>query len=254
MLPLKRQEKILEKLDEYSTVKVPELAKEFGVSETTVRRDLKDLEEKGVIIRDYGGAVKMDRRSTSFEPPYDLKKNQYEEEKLKIGKLASSLVVNGETIVLDAGSTTLEVARFLNERLNLTVVTNDLMVGIEIANNPNMELIVVGGKHRKGVYTLQGYIAEETLAKFNVNRTFLGVDAIDEEVISNVNTEEVPLKQLMVEVAEKVTVVGDHSKFGKRALTAVCNVREVDSIVTDREPLEDTLEVYKEEGIKVLTP
>lgn len=253
MIPLKRREKILQKLNGQNIVKVKDLAAEFEVSETTIRRDLSALEEKGIIVRDYGGAIKVDQDSTAFEPPYDLKKNEHPEEKRKIGRLAASFIKQGDTIILDSGSTTLEVAKAINPDLSLTVVTNDLKVAMVIVEKPNMELIVLGGKHRKGVYTLQGNIAERTVADFKVNRTFLGADALDERGVSNVNTEEVPLKQLMVKAGEKVTVVTDHSKFGKRAFANVCNLKEIDSMITDTLPPDKILKKYEEEEVEIIT-
>lgn len=252
MLPLKRRKKILEKLDHSDSVKVEDLASEFEVSPTTVRRDLKNLEKKGLVRRDYGGAVKVERSSTSFEPPYHLKKKEHHEEKRKIGRVASELVQSGETLILDSGSTTLEFAKALDKKMPLTVVTNDLKVSMELVDKETIEFFVLGGKHRKGVYTLQGALAEQAVKNFKVNRTFLGADAIDEKVISNVNTEEVQLKKAMVEAGDKVTVLADHSKFGKRVFTTVCPIDSIDSIITDEPLAESTKRKYEEAGVEIM--
>lgn len=254
MLPIKRRRKILEKLDVEEAVEVKGLADEFEVSETTIRRDLQVLEKKDRVARSYGGAIKLDENSTSFEPSYNSKKQSHKEEKEAIGRVASSLVKSGQTVVLDAGSTTLEVAKALHPDLNLTVITNDLKIAMVLTDKPNVELIVLGGKHRSGVYTLQGNIAEKTLQKFAVNRTFLGVDAIDKDVISNVNSEEVSLKKKMIEAGDEVTVVGDHSKFKQRVFMSVCSVDKIDSIITDQKPDSSLAQSYEEAQVDILVP
>lgn len=242
----------MEKLDVKEAVEVKNLADDFEVSESTIRRDLQVLEEKDRVARSYGGAFKLDENSTSFEPSYNSKKQNQKEEKEAIGKVASSLVKNGQTIVLDAGSTTLEVAKALPRGLNLTVITNDLKIAMVLTDKSNAELIVLGGKHRPGVYTLQGSITEETLQKFAVNRTFLGVDAINKDVISNVNSEEVSLKNKMVEAGEKVTAVGDHSKFKQRVFMSVCPVNKIDSIITDQKPDSSLAQSYEKAQVDIL--
>ncbi|MGQ9493457.1 MAG: DeoR/GlpR family DNA-binding transcription regulator [Anaerolineae bacterium] len=233
MLAEERRAILLQKLRENGYIEVAEVAGPLEVSPATIRRDLTHLERGGQLIRTRGGAV-LGMPSTALEPPYELKRQRNIEQKHRIAAAAAEMVRDGETIILDAGSTTYELALLLMRRRNLTVVTNDLQIAAKLAANPNIALVCTGGIARANVYTLLGPQVEAFLRNLRVNKTFLGADAIHEDgAIGNVVLEEVAVKQAMVHAGEQVIVLADSSKFGVIGFAKVCDLAEVDILITD---------------------
>lgn len=232
MLPAERQHRIADWVRKKGKAEVAELSALFNVSAMTIRRDLTRLSEQGLIDRTHGGAVLQ--RSTAFEPRYTEKSRAQADLKDRIGVAAASLVEDGETVILDAGSTTMSVARNLKGKRNLTVVTNDLHIAIELLPVPTMHVVVTGGTARRDFYNLIGLHAEALLRQTNANKLFLGADAVDiQRGISNATWEEVAVKRLMMESAQQVVLVADHTKFGGVALARVAGLDQVDGIITD---------------------
>ena len=233
MIAEERRALLIEKLREDGYVQVTEIADELKISSATIRRDLTQLEEEGYCMRTRGGAVRSSQ-STTLELPYELKKQKFVVEKDKIAHEAIDLVENGDTLILDAGSTTYALAQLLSNKQRLTVVTNDLQIAISLASSPNIHLICTGGIARPHVFTLQGTEVVDFIKNLKVDKTFLGADAIHEDgSIGNVNIEEVAIKQAMMQAATTVILLADSSKFAIKGFAKVCDLNDVDVLVTD---------------------
>ncbi len=210
------------------------LADELGVDTSTIRRDLDALERAGQAQRTHGGARPAPGATAKL--PYTMKEGERLAEKAAIGAAAAGQVGDGETVILDSGSTTYEVARALRNHHGLTVITNDLRIAKFVAESSNTRLLVTGGELLGSVFTLVGERAIAFLSDYTADWAFLGADAVDIEAgITNMNTLEVPLKRSMINAAAQSVVVADSSKFGRRALAKVATVNEIDRVITDSE-------------------
>jgi len=233
MIAEERRVEILKKLNENHYVQVSELADEFDVSTVTIRNDLDKIEADGLCIRKRGGAIRANLGVT-VEMPYDIKRYEMVNEKERIAFAALKLIEDGDTFILDAGSTTYALAMLLESKSQITVITNDLKIAVKLAENPKIKLICTGGIARSSVYSLQGSIAEQVINNLRVDITFLGADAIHPNGrISNVNVEEVPLKKAMIQAADQVILLADSKKFEKSGFYKVCEMDEIDVIITD---------------------
>lgn len=222
-----------------------ELAALLKVSVATVRRDLALLAEKGELDRTRGGAI-APAVSTAFERLHAEKLTINQAEKRQIGIAAARFVHDGETVILDSGSTTLEVARNLTKLKNLVIITNDLFIASNIVFDPTTTVVLSGGTRREGYSVLIGPVAEDFFRRVRVNKSFLSADAVDLEYgITNATFTEAALKQLIIEAAQEVVLVVDHTKFGQTALARVCPLSSIQHIVTDAgvsEPVRHDLE------------
>ncbi len=252
MLAEERRAILHSKLREDGYVQVTELADEIGISSATIRRDLIMLEKEGVCIRKRGGAVRT-AHGVTMEIPYEIKRRRNTEEKSRIALAAINFVENGDTILLDAGSTIYSLALLLHNKERLTVVTHDLNIAVKLATNPNIKLICTGGIARENVFTLEGTQVTDFIRTLRVDKTFLGADAIHTDgVISNVNIEEVPIKQAMVNAADKVILLTDSSKFAVTGFAKVCDIADVDQIITDQGISKDQLEMINKRNVNVI--
>ena len=231
-LTLGRRAKILEILEEKGQVGIPEMSKLFKVSEVTIRNDLEQLEQKNLLIRTRGGALKIQRVGTDYN--LNLKSKKRRAEKEKIGAKAAELIKDGETIILDSGTTTMEVAANLGNFKNLTVITNALNIAGALIDFPDIKVIVPGGTLRRNSISLIGAIAEQAIQNYYCDKLFIGVDGIDtEHGISTPNPEEAQLNKLMIKNSKELIVVTDSSKFLKRSFVLISGIEDVDTIITD---------------------
>lgn len=252
MIAEERKALLLNKLREDGYIQVTDLAEEFNISSATIRRDLIQLEKEGLCIRKRGGAVRS-TQGVTMELPYDVKKNRNTEEKSWIAKEALKLVENGDTILLDAGSTIYTLACLLHTKERLTVVTHDLNIAVKLAANPKINLICTGGIARANVYTLQGTQVVEFIRNLHVDKSFIGADAVHpDRTISNVNIEEVPIKQAMIQAANQVILLTDSSKFGITGFAKVCEVSDVDYIITDSNVPEEFINYCTGKDVQLL--
>ena len=233
MLAEERRAILLQTLKGSGYLEVVDMAAALAVCPATIRRDLEHMHQQGHVVRTRGGAV-LTVQSTSLELPYEVKRQRRLEEKRRIAAAAAEVVKDGETVILDAGSTTYELAVLLQRRRNLTVVTNDLHIALKLASNPGINLVCTGGTARTNVFTLLGQPAEAFLATLRVNWTFLGADALHPDgSVANVNLEEVAVKQAMLRAGDHAMVLADSSKFAVRGFARVCSLHEVDQLITD---------------------
>ena len=226
-----RRREILRRLYVTGYVEAKELASAMGVDGSTIRRDFDSLAREGHLERTHGGAR---AQTGAIDIPYVFKRAQNQDAKQAIAARASGLVRNGDSVMLDAGSTTYQFALALSGRHNLTIVTNDILIGQAVADYPGVRLLVTGGELLAFTYTLVGERAVAFVEDLRVDWTFLGADAIDlESGITNTNTLEIPLKRAMVAAARTCVVLTDSSKFGKHALIRVAGIDEIDRIISD---------------------
>ena len=227
-----RRHQILERLLADGYVEAKTLSRDLDVDASTIRRDLDALVRLGKAERTHGGARPIE--GAHSEIPYAVKEHVSRDEKMAIAQEASALVSDGDSVILDSGSTTYQVAAALRHRSGLTVITNDLRIGKFVATFPEVRLLVAGGELLGSVFTLVGERTVEFLSDYSVDWTFLGADAIDPVAgITNTNTLEIPVKRAMIAAAARTAVLADSSKFGHRALARVATLEEVDTIVTD---------------------
>lgn len=233
VLSAQRQVRIIQQLQESGFVEISQLSNLLLVDRSTIRRDLQSLERRGLVARTRGGALPGPSSGLS-DIPYAVKRIERTPEKQAIAEAAAALVQEGESVLLDSGSTTYQIARALRRRRDISVVTNDLNVSMCLADSQELRLLVTGGMLLESVYTLVGPQALQTLRDVHVDRVFLGADAIHHEAgITNVTFVEVEVKHAMIEAAREVVVVADSTKFGRRALARVCGLDDVHRIITD---------------------
>ncbi len=233
MLSEERQAILLQELQTKGYAQVNEMADRLNVTPITIRRDFAALEQQGKCSRTRGGAVQTGQGTTP-ELPYEIKAQRHVPEKQRIALAAARHIHEGDIIILDSGSTTFQLARQLLPRRQLTVVTNDLKIASLLAVNPSITLICTGGVSRANVYTLLGSQTEQFLKTIKVDKTFLAADAIHPDgVISNVNLDEVPVKQAMLQAGSQGILLADSSKFGVRGFARVCGINDLNLVITD---------------------
>lgn len=250
MFAEERKKAILETLYQKGSVKVTDLASVLEVTEATIRRDLQELEEKKMLQRTHGGAVPMD--STKFEPTLLERKDSHYNEKVAIGRKAAEMIEEGDSILIDAGTTTLQIAKHLSTP-NITIVTNSMPIALEMENHKDVELILIGGMIRWNTQAFVGPLAEEMLRKIRVDKVFIGTNAITlEDGLTTPNLLEAKMKQTMLGIASQKIVVCDSSKFGKRSFAKICDVEDVDVIITSGEKAIEKADEYIERGVELV--
>jgi DeoR/GlpR family transcriptional regulator of sugar metabolism len=244
-IPAQRRKEILDAV-RGGAMHVSELALSFGVSEMTVRRDLRALARQGKLERVRGGAVKA-----SSEPPFEEIAVERFEAKDRIGAAAAALVEDGQTVMIDIGTTTLQAARHLHGR-DITVVTTSLAVFEELVPDPAIELLLPGGIVRRNYRSLVGVIAEDSLRKLKADVLFLGTSAVDAELgVWDSTMVEVPIKRAMIEAAATVALLADSGKFSMGGMVWVTDARSIDHIVTDAPLPEACLPAVEASGVEV---
>ena len=229
-----RKMKILDLLNDSLSITVSDLAHSFDVSESTIRRDLQDLEVQGYLKRTHGGAVALE--VASFEPTFQEKAVYFPEEKSGIAQAAISLIRPGDTLLLDSGTTTLQIARQLPDN-DITVITNSLSIARELSSLKHIHLLVLGGEFRTNTEALVGPLTELILAQLNVDKLFLGANGIDNvRGITTPNAVEAATKQAMITSAREVILVADRSKLDKVNLYKICDLSAIDAFITDSPP------------------
>lgn len=242
-----RQQQILDRMALDGEVKIAELKDMFDVTEMTLRRDMEKLEQLGEIRRTFGGAILIGKDIALHERTGVLI-----EEKMRIGKQAAQLVQPGNSIFLDGGSTTLQVAKYLQPNRNITVVTNALNIAAELQGK-QITTIVIGGMLLDKTSTLIGPIAASAIAKMAFDRVFIGTTgATLKHGFSNSNMHEAEIKRLAIQQAEEVNVVMDHTKFGLQDLFSYASLNAVDRIITDCQPNQELSGDFKEASVEIL--
>ncbi|MGC1632888.1 MAG: transcriptional repressor AgaR [Gelidibacter sp.] len=231
---LERRLAIVEEISQNSLVKIKDFVKRFNVSEVTIRKDLISLEEKGQLIRVRGGAIKNNSKSSFSHMTVNDKQEHNLLEKQQIGKAAAALIQEGDTIILDSGTTTLEVVKNLERFNNLKIITTALNVAIALNEFKRFNVIIPGGYLNNDTLSLTGHMAEAFLENFYCDKLFLGVDSFSiEKGLSTPVPEEAFVNQIMISIAKEVIAIFDSSKFHKRGFAFIANVKDIDTIITD---------------------
>ena len=234
LLVEERRRRIMELMESQERVTVEELVARFGVSAVTIRGDLDALAGSGSLIRSHGGALK--RTEAVEDVPIAVKETLHHAEKVRIGQVAARMIRDGETILLDSGTSTAEIARQIRtlKLQGLNVITNALNIAMEVATIPFVRLIMIGGILRQMSYSLCGPPAEQTLRHVHADRLFLGVDGLDPDIgYMTPDVLEAQLNAIMIQVSREVVVVADSSKFQRRSLSVIGPIDAAHKIITD---------------------
>jgi DeoR family transcriptional regulator of aga operon len=250
MLNEERRRAVLDLINHEGRVLVKDLAQRFGTSQVTIRKDLEVLHSQGAIYRTHGGALPV-RTGARLDPSLREKEKLHRKEKLRIGAAAARLVQEGQSVVLDSGTTTTMIARKLRELRNLTVITNAVNIAAELAGTA-VEVILTGGILRENSFSLVGPLAEETLRRLSADVLFLGVDGFDVHFgLTTPNLLEAKVNRVMIEIARRTIVVCDSSKFGRRSLSLIAPPSAVHQTITDSRIPKSDLRALEEAGIEV---
>jgi DeoR/GlpR family transcriptional regulator of sugar metabolism len=251
----RRYAAILQRLREAGSASVEDLCEELGVSVHTIRRDLEDLHERGMLRRVHGGAAQLEpffyepfRSDLSFQEHIE----SYADEKRRIAKAAAALVNEGDVVAMTAGTTTTETIRCLPMNRRLTVVTNTVNVAMELCKRKDIEVFVTGGNLRGTWFSLVGPTAIQSISKVFIDTLFIGVNGLDEKHgLTCFNSDEAELNKVMVQQARRKIVVADSSKFGVVANWLIAPISAADVIVTDTGVTEENIGSFRKRGITV---
>lgn len=245
-----RRRRIRELLREEGRVTVDALAARFGISPVTIRADLSILESAGALTRTHGGALSLPDADQSL----DVKQLQHRAEKQRIAAAAADLIRDGETLILDSGTTTAQIARHIRtlDLKSINVITNALNIAALLIEVPSVRLIVPGGILRRESNSLSGPMAETALATLRADRLYLGADGVDPQIgVMTPHLAEAELNAKMIGIAQQVVVVADSSKFARRNISLIARVEQLHMLITDRAAPQDAVEQLRQRGVEV---
>lgn len=247
-----RKQLILEYLQQNARATVQELSKCLEVSESTIRRDLKELEEARLLSRTHGGAIAS--QTVNFEPTYKEKEDQFKREKEALARVALKWVEEGDTILLDSGTTIFHLVQELKSFSRLTIVTNSLIFAQELQGVHGIEVIVTGGTLRRETQSLVGPIAEQALDKIRVDKAFIATNGLDlTEGLTTPNLHEAAMKSKMIKTAQTIILLTDHSKVGKVTFAKFAEITDVHMCIIDDQVSESVVNALRKRGVEVHT-
>jgi DeoR/GlpR family transcriptional regulator of sugar metabolism len=245
---IERRSKIMSILYEKKSILVSEAALSFYVTEETIRRDLKELEKKGLLTRTHGGAVLVDADDKRLEPPLEIREGINIKGKNSIGKYAADMVNDGDTLFLDASTSSLYVAKHLKNKKNLTIITNAERVIIELASCKDMTLISTGGIFRSSSLSYVGRAAENTISNYYANKLFLSCKGFSpKSELTDSNEQESEIRKTMIRCSSEVIFLCDHTKFDKVGYVNTARLTDINTIITDK-PFPDSWTEYLNEA------
>jgi DeoR family transcriptional regulator, aga operon transcriptional repressor len=246
-----RLDQIKKFIEQNQRVDIEEISREFDISTATARRDLDQLSEEGLIQRIHGGATAL--RKAPPELPVHLRGIRQAEEKACIGRVAAGLINDGDTILMEGGTTVYEVAKNLFDKKNITVITNSIMVANIVSDQPEINLFVLGGFLRRSEQITYGLYTEQILSDLYVDKVFMGVRSISPrrgialDFLPDLSTERLFLKK-----GKEVIIVADHTKFMQEATTTIGRLSDIHHIVTDNKTPEDIITDFRNQGIDII--
>ena len=253
MLAIERRNEILEKLQTERRVVVSELSQLYDVSEETIRRDLEKLVVDGYAIKSYGGAVINE--NSNIDLPFNVRKNRNVIGKQKMAELIASRVKDGESMILDASSTAVYIAKALKEKNNLTVITNSIEIVMELLDAPGVTVISTGGVSREGSFALVGPQTDRMLKSYHVDKAVISCKGFD---LDNgfMDSDELHAnnKRTMLKAARERILAADVSKFEKSAFSTVGTLSDITTVVTDEQPGEEWLKKFGEYNVECIYP
>lgn len=248
-----RREQILELIRERGTVTVEEIARQMQVSAVTIRRDLEQLDRVGTVRRVHGGATLVHAGPTFLVGRFTKHAQEHPREKAAIGRLAATLVQNGETIIIDAGTTTLELARNLSGKQRVTAVCTAVNVAEELENIPGITVMLTGGTMRSRVNSLVNPLLEASLARVYADKVFLALTGLDAaRGVSTKDFAEADVKRLLVRAGRTVIALADHSKLGQAMPAFVARPDALQMLITDERADPAQVKALETAGVKVL--
>jgi len=246
-----RLDLILKYVENNQQAGIGEISQTFDVSIATARRDLDELSRQGKLQRVHGGALVIQKSPP--ELPIFQRLGEQPEEKAQIGAVAAGLILDGETIFLGSGTTTLEITKHLEPFQHLTVYTNSLMVVNKLANNPHINLMLLGGQYRMNEYVFYGYLVERALSELFVDKVFIGFRAISiEKGFSNNFFPELTTDRAILRAGKEIIVLADHTKFNRISSTLVAPLTTAHKIISDNLTPEEFISKIREKGIEVI--
>jgi DeoR/GlpR family transcriptional regulator of sugar metabolism len=254
-MQIDRRSEILETVMRDGKVSVADLCKRFDVTQMTIRRDLAELDRQGLLRKVHGGAVSAQGRS--YEPPRHLRSLRSPDAKKAIALAAADLILEGDSIALDTGTTTFEIACALQGKRNLTIVTASLPIAMKLASifslDSDIRLILTGGIVRPGELSLVGQLSERTYHDLHVDKAFLGIGGLDLEYgLMEYNWEDAVVKQALLKTARQKILVTDSSKLGQITLASVAPLSVLDTVITDKDAPAEFLQALRRNGIEVI--
>lgn len=242
---------ITKQIEKNEQVDVVLLSQQFGISEVTIRKDLRYLENKNILIRTRGGAMKQSVLNSDL-PILERRKKNIEKKKT-IGKLAAGLIQNGETILLDSGTTIMELAKNISKKMEITIITNAIDIAYQLTEYPKIRVIVPGGFLRRNSISLVGEQTAETLQDFHFDKCFLSADGIDtaKGLLTN-NIEEAHLSRISMEHAKEVILLADSSKFENDGIMTIAPLSKIDTFITDNNITTEQVQYLHNSNIQVL--
>jgi DeoR family transcriptional regulator, aga operon transcriptional repressor len=251
LLVEERRRRISDLVREQGRATVEELAERFGTSLVTIRADLSNLESSGVLIRTHGGALPP---VDDADHPLTVKQLQHHAEKVRIGQAAAELIQDGETIILDSGTTTEEIARQIRKAdfVGINVITNALNIALVLIDVPFVRLIMPGGILRRESKSLSGHMAEAAMDNLQADRLYLGADGLDPEIgVMTPHLAEAELNAKMIRISRQVVAVADSSKLQRRNISLIAKVEQLHMLITDTAASAEAVEALRARGVEV---
>ncbi len=249
-MKIERIKQIEEYLIENKSASLDTLCSVFDVSKNTIRRDINELESRGIVTKVYGGVTLNYQNDTV---PFQQRQIQHTSEKIKIGKLASRLIEDGDIIFVDSGSTTPHILSNIQDKQNITLITNSLNVINEAANYSNINVISTGGILQRKTNSFTGIDAIDFLNKLNINKAFMATTGISiNKGVTNTSYLETEIKKVVVKISSLIILMADHSKLDSVALMKYCELTDIDYFITDKIPTKPYMNFFNDKNINVI--
>ncbi|EDS77718.1 DNA-binding protein [Clostridium novyi A str. 4552] len=225
----------------------------FNVSKNTIRRDITVLEQKGIIKKVYGGITLNNEEKLTV--PFEQREVKYKEEKYLIAKSASELVEDNDIIFIDSGTTTVHMIPFLNDKKNLTIITNNLNILMKALPYSNVDILSTGGTLFRETNSLIGIEASNFLKNYNISKAFMATTGFSiEKGVTNSSNFEYDVKKTVVENSSNVILLADHSKLDTASLKTYCNLEDIDCFITDKLPPKQYVKFFEDNSINLIIP
>jgi DeoR/GlpR family transcriptional regulator of sugar metabolism len=251
MMAEERRTQILQIIRSAGRVRVNGLATRFNTSAVTIRSDLNELHQRGLVLRSHGGAVLPE--TILRESPVHDRLKAHSDEKRRIGAMAATLIDNGETIILDSGTTTLEIARQIKKKAGLQVITNGVNIAAELVDARDVQVFIVGGTVRGESASISGHFAEQMLEQFSADKLFLSGAGCDLNFgVSGANLEETMVNRAMIRIAREIILVADSSKFSKRSMSRIALFSQIDTVISNTSLDEEVQEKLRAIGCNLI--
>lgn len=250
MLSVQRHQRILEYVTARKSVTVGELSDALSISPSTLRRDVQQLDDRGLLRRVHGGVVSLDDH---LEPPMVRRAMENVEYKRRIGEAAARLVDDGDTIIITGGTTTEAMIPFLAPRSDLTVITNALNIVTRLLEHTHIAVVVLGGWLHHGESYLLGHLTEQSLQDLHAAKTFQGIHGLDaEHGLTGTSLQAIQTDRSIISRARELIIVADHSKFGRVGPVRMAPMEAVSVVVTDDEAPADMVQALRGQGVTVI--